>query len=135
MPSLETYPIRGMDLGIGLHVTRYGSLTDVWGVVVAIGETPEHNAMTEGPYVTVRWWLGPDTPPVTSEQRAGSLRRVHRRLHWDGDPDACAEDCEGSHYGDHLAPGACCERCGGSARACFYSTEGRGCEEFTYREY
>jgi hypothetical protein len=114
---ISTHTIRDMDLGRGLHVVRYNAPRP-WGVVVTIGETPERDAMAAGPLVTVRWWLGAGVPAVTSEHRAGDLRRVHRRLHDDGDPEYCAEDCEGAHYGDHIPWGACCQRCGGNQHQC-----------------
>jgi hypothetical protein len=126
---ISSYEIRQMDLARGLHVIRHDH-PQPWGIVTAIGETPERDAMTAGPLVTVRWWLGPEVPPVISEHRAGDLRRVHRRLHEDGHPEYCAADCEGAHYGDHIAWGECCERCGGNKRSCvLISGHDDGCGE------
>lgn len=50
-----------------------------------------------------------------------------RPRHWSGDPYACGESCTGPHHGDHLDDDAVCERCGGSARACYVGTAGEGC--------
>lgn len=129
---MEPVAIRHMDLGIGLNVVRYTSTEEsrVRGVIVAL-DFDDYSG-SAGPLARVRWDIAGAGPLVT-EVHVGYLLRIGRRLHWSGDPYACAEDCEGSHYGDHLEPGACCNRCGGSAYSCYVATEGRGCQDFTYR--
>ncbi len=54
--------------------------------------------------------------------------RPARPFHHDGEPEHCAEDCDGPHYED-AAPETC-ERCGGNDQACFY-----GCVEARNRRW
>ncbi len=47
-------------------------------------------------------------------------------IHWEGDPNGCAEKCTGPHF-DDAAPETC-SKCGGPGRTCFalgYCVESR----------
>ena len=122
--SQRLHVILQRDLDLGLNVTRYSGDQSMTGVVVAIDRDTDEEWSGSGPWCTVRWDSLGIPGGLSTQVPAGHLLRVGRRLHWNGDPEACAADCDGSHWGDHIAPDAVCQRCGGAARQCWTGTDG-----------